>query len=257
MLRVGSLKQGVLWSVPVVLGYIPVGIAYGVLARARGLTLIETTLMSALVYAGSAQFIALQLLATGSGPWQPVVAAGLVNSRHLLMSASLCRRLGSLSPFVAGTLAFGVTDETFVMASSRIPARVKNPAPDGTEGERRQPAASATDRAPAELAASVLGLNFASYLAWVAASAAGAILGNAALAVAADALGFAVPAMFIGLLCLSMRGPLSAMVAALSGGVSLLIVLTVGGRWNVLVATAIAATIGTMIGDRFGRRPRR
>lgn len=255
-IRAESFKQGVLWSVPVVLGYVPIGVAYGVLARAHGLTLMETTLMSAMVYAGSAQFIALQLLAAGSGPWQLVVAAGLVNSRHLLMSASLCRRLGRLSPLVAGVLAFGVTDETFVMASSRIPVRGKNPASDGAEGERWSPIAGAVGHVSGELAASVLGLNLASYLAWVGASAAGAILGDAALAVAGDALGFAVPAMFIGLLSLSVRGPLSAMVAALSGGLSLLIVLTVGGGWNVLLATAMAATIGTMLGDRFGSRPR-
>ena len=63
-------KEGVRAATPIVLGYLPVGLAFGVLARRAGLTTPEAGLMSLLVYAGSSQFIAVEMISKGS----PVVS---------------------------------------------------------------------------------------------------------------------------------------------------------------------------------------
>jgi 4-azaleucine resistance transporter AzlC len=74
-------------TLPIILGYVPVGFAYGVLAQKSGLSGINTLLMSLLVYAGSAQLIAVGLFAAGAAPLAIVATTFVVNLRHLLMSA--------------------------------------------------------------------------------------------------------------------------------------------------------------------------
>ncbi|MFH0914325.1 MAG: AzlC family ABC transporter permease, partial [Chloroflexota bacterium] len=60
------LMQGMTAALPICLGYIPVGIAFGVLAQKAGLSPLEIGLMSILVYAGSSQFIAVSMLSSGA-----------------------------------------------------------------------------------------------------------------------------------------------------------------------------------------------
>ncbi|MFP4551425.1 MAG: AzlC family ABC transporter permease [Spirochaetales bacterium] len=107
-----GLKAGL----PIFLGYVPVAISFGLLARNTGLTFVETAAFSALVFAGASQFLGLALLASGAGLVSIVGATLLVNLRHLLMSASVAARLSQrrLLPMIA----FGVTDETFAVAST-------------------------------------------------------------------------------------------------------------------------------------------
>ena len=81
---------------PICLGYIAIGLAFGVLARKTGLVPLEIGLMSIVVYAGSSQFIATAMLGTGEGLLSIVIATFLINLRHLLMSSSLSTDLKDL-----------------------------------------------------------------------------------------------------------------------------------------------------------------
>ena len=91
-------------AVPVALGYLPLGLAFGILAARQGLTWIDVFFMSLLVYAGSAQFIASAMLSSGSAAAAIISTTFLVNLRHLLMSASLSPLLKHLSsPILAWT----------------------------------------------------------------------------------------------------------------------------------------------------------
>jgi len=83
------ILQGMEMALPVVLGYIAVGFAYGVLARKAGLSLLQSVLMSVIVYAGSAQLISVGLFAVGVQPLSIILTTFIVNIRHLLMSAAL------------------------------------------------------------------------------------------------------------------------------------------------------------------------
>jgi predicted branched-subunit amino acid permease len=67
-MRDNQLKEGVKAALPIVLGYLPVGMAFGVLARQAGLSPLESGSMSLLVYAGASQFIAVEMISKGI-PW--------------------------------------------------------------------------------------------------------------------------------------------------------------------------------------------
>ena len=83
------LRQGAAAAWPICLGYFPVGLALGVLASQAGLPWWAVALMSILVFAGSAQFICVALLASGAATWSIVTTTLVVNLRHALMSSAL------------------------------------------------------------------------------------------------------------------------------------------------------------------------
>lgn len=79
------------------------------------ISLAATVAMSAIVFAGSAQFVALGMLAVGSGPLLIIATSIIVNLRHLLYSAWLAPHLASLSIKWHALLSFGLTDEVFAV----------------------------------------------------------------------------------------------------------------------------------------------
>lgn len=103
--------------IPLTLGAIPFGVIYGAIASSINLSLIETTAMSALVFAGSAQFVALGMLAADSALSMIIITAIIVNLRHALYSAWLAPQLASLTLKWKSILAFGLTDEVFAIVS--------------------------------------------------------------------------------------------------------------------------------------------
>lgn len=64
------IKRGLTVGFPIMLGYIPIAITYGVLAKQAGLTLTELTLMSVLVFAGASQFMGANMIALKQGLWK-------------------------------------------------------------------------------------------------------------------------------------------------------------------------------------------
>lgn len=83
------LKDGLRAAWPICLGYVPIGLAFGVLAQKAGLSPLAVGVMSALVFAGSAQFIAVAMLGAGAGIASIIATTFAVNLRHLLMSSAL------------------------------------------------------------------------------------------------------------------------------------------------------------------------
>ena len=85
----GRFKDGAKAALPIVLGYLPVGMAFGILARKAGLNPFEVALMSFLVYAGASQFLAIEMILKGM-IWFPIVLTTFfINLRHLLMSSTI------------------------------------------------------------------------------------------------------------------------------------------------------------------------
>src|SRR5690606_7468136 len=109
--------------VPVVISVAAYGIVWGVLARGAGMSLLEVILMSGLVFAGSAQFVALDLWTAtpASLPIGPLILAVLiVNLRYLLLTATL-RPLFGPGEQVKGALStILVTDETWAMTVAEM-----------------------------------------------------------------------------------------------------------------------------------------
>ena len=111
-------------AVPIVLGYLPVGFAYGVLAQKTGLSTFNAVAMSVLVFAGSATLIAVGLFASGAGAASIIVTTFVVNLRHLLMSAALAPHVRSWRKTEQGLFAFQLTDETFALHAGSFPKGV-------------------------------------------------------------------------------------------------------------------------------------
>ncbi|HEY9889399.1 MAG TPA: AzlC family ABC transporter permease [Candidatus Obscuribacterales bacterium] len=106
-------------TIPLIIGAIPFGIIFGTLAQASGLSAAATLAMSAGVFAGSSQFIAVGLVATGSPIAIIVLTTLVVNLRHLLYAVGLVPYLRHLGQGWKAALAFWLTDETFMVAIQR------------------------------------------------------------------------------------------------------------------------------------------
>ena len=211
---------------PICLGYVPIGLAFGVLARNAGLATWEIGLMSLFVYAGSAQFIAVSMINGGSTVLPIILTTFVINFRHLLMSSSLAVHLQRLGVGSLSLYAYGVTDESFALNMILF----------------RQ---EAWDWRRA------LALNQTANLAWIASTVVGGYGGQF---IPAGALGidYALPAMFICLLVFQIRGRLHLLIAVFSGSLAVLFSLLFPNNGYIVAASVIAATLGLFLQNRFG-----
>lgn len=216
-------------ALPVVMGYLPIGFAYGVLAINAGLTVFQTVDMSVIVYAGSAQLIAASLFEAGINPFSIIITTFIVNLRHLLMSASLAPYLQRWRKAEVAAFAFELTDESFGVHSLRF--------------ERGETAPGPT-----------LGINLICQLSWVAGTLLGALAGGLITDVKPFALDYALPAMFIALLVLQIRSRLHLITAGVAGVLSMLVWLGGESQWNVIIATVMAATLAAGV-ETWKRQP--
>ncbi len=106
-------------TLPLVIGAVPFGIIFGTLSGSCGLSAAGTMAMSLLVFAGSAQFIAMGLVGAGTLWPMIVVTTFVVNFRHMLYTATLRNHLRRLPRLWQIILAFGLTDETFAVTVGR------------------------------------------------------------------------------------------------------------------------------------------
>ncbi|MGE8207638.1 AzlC family ABC transporter permease [Heyndrickxia sp. NPDC080065] len=212
---------------PTVLGYLSIGFAAGVVEKTAGLSLFEIALMSLLLYAGSAQFIAAGMLVSGAPIMSIILTIFIVNLRYLLLSAALAphfRHLGAWKNTVHGFL---LTDETFGVAASYL-----------------------SDKKYASNNW-MLGLNLTAYLNWTLANVLGGLLGKWIPHPEAFGLDFALPAMFIGLVVLQViaRSKLRMDLLVAAGAVLFTVCASfiVPTGIDVILATVVAAALGVVI----------
>lgn len=214
-----ACRRGVIRAVPIVLGYVPIGFAYGVLAGKSGMSDANTLLMSLIVFAGSAQFIAVGLFAAGTGPAAVILTTFIVNLRHMLMAASLAPYLSGWKKRYLAFFSYELTDETFALHSNGASLLGKN-------------------------MAEALSLNITAQLSWVF----GTLLGIVASGIIGDVkplgLDYALAAMFIGLLVGQCDSLIRIITAVLSGGVATLLLLAGLDQFYIILATVIGATLG-------------
>ncbi|WP_292388072.1 AzlC family ABC transporter permease [Methanosarcina sp. UBA5] len=104
-------------TIPVLLGYIPLGMAFGFLLDGAGYHWIYAFIMSLFVYAGSGQFLAVALLSAGAGLTEFAIATLLLNFRHAFYGLSLLEKfsgVGKVKPY----LIFALTDETYALLTT-------------------------------------------------------------------------------------------------------------------------------------------
>ena len=106
------VRQAFLKSLPVMAGYVVLGIGFGILLRNAGYGLAWAAAMAAAIYAGSMQYVGVGLLAGGAGIVTAILTTFMVNARHLFYSISMIDRYknaGKYKPY----LIFALTDETY------------------------------------------------------------------------------------------------------------------------------------------------
>lgn len=107
-----ALKMAVPRTIPVMAGYIFLGIAFGILLNAKSYGVLWALAMSLFIYAGSMQYVAITLLTAAFHPMAAFLMTLMVNARHLFYGLSMLdkfKNTGILKPY----LIFGLTDETF------------------------------------------------------------------------------------------------------------------------------------------------
>ncbi|MEE8567122.1 MAG: AzlC family ABC transporter permease, partial [Anaerolineales bacterium] len=117
--RTTEFILGIRDQAPILLGVAPFGIIFGALAIASGIPPLEAQAFSLFIFAGSAQFIAVGLIAEGTGALIVVLTIFIVNLRHMLYSASMARYFKPLNLKWKFSLSWLLTDEAFAVASTR------------------------------------------------------------------------------------------------------------------------------------------
>jgi len=184
---------------PLQLGVVPFGMLYGIGAIQAGMPVWIAQLASAVVFAGAAQLVIVQMLAVGAGALPIGLTSGLLNLRHMLYSMSIAEHVRHLPRRWRLLLAYLLTDEAYAVAILRYQV---TPPPDDRPDLRHW---------------YFLGCGFTLWLTWQLSTAAGLLFG--ASVPAGWDIDFAVPLTFIALLTLLMReraGQAAALVAALA-----------------------------------------
>ncbi len=116
-----TVKAAFLKSLPVMAGYIILGIGFGILAHSAGYGLLWSFAMSLLIYAGSMQYVGISLMAGGASVLTVILTTVMVNARHLFYSISMLGRYqnaGRRKPY----LVFSLTDETYsLLCDGKVP----------------------------------------------------------------------------------------------------------------------------------------
>ncbi|HSJ37886.1 MAG TPA: AzlC family ABC transporter permease [Planococcus sp. (in: firmicutes)] len=225
-----GFSAGLKAGVSIAIGYFPVALTFGLLAKTTGLSLMEATAMSIFVFAGAAQYISLSLITAGVAPAVIILNTFIVNIRHFLMTASLNEKMQPDARWKKALYAFGITDESFTVLAIQKEDNVRT-----------------------TFAAGVITISYGS---WVVFTALGHLIGANLPAFLQAAMSIALYAMFVGLLMPSMRGnrkvlSLAAIAAAFNSFFYFTDLLSTG--WAILVSTLASAVIIEMISSKGGR----
>jgi 4-azaleucine resistance transporter AzlC len=214
--------RGVRLGAPVFLGYLPIGAAFGVVAAAAGLSVLQVAACSAFVFAGAGQFIAVNLMTAGAGLAGVLLTTAVLNLRHVLFSATLAPYLRATPRRMQLPIAFTMTDETFGVNVTDL--RV------GTADDW-----------------SVLGVGVFSWSGWLL----GSTLGAVATAFIGDpsrwGVQFAMPAMFTALLVAQVTGRRHLIAALVAAALAVGLSTILPGAWPVVIGAMGATTVATVM----------
>lgn len=214
--------RGLRLGFPILLGYAPIGAAFGIVARGLGFSPLQAVVCSGTALAGAGQLIALQLLGAGAGASVVVLTTAVVNLRYILFGAALSQHVTRMSLKQQAFLAFTLTDETFAI---------------NIDDSRR----GRSDFA------SMAGVGAIAWVGWVAGTAAGALLAGAIGDPTRFGVQFAMPAMFTALLVAQAEDRTHILTAFTAAAFAVVLMLALPGPWYLIVAPILAATMATVV----------
>lgn len=200
-------------TIPVMAGYLVLGAGYGLLLQSRGYSFLWAVLMSTTIYAGSMQYVAVDLLSSGASLLSAGLLTLMINARHLFYGLSMLEKYRPVRGVRKGYLIHTLTDETYSLLCTAQP-------PEGVEAERFY-----------------LWVSLLNQLYWIAGSALGGLLGQA-LPFDTTGVDFAMTALFVVIFTdqwLSRKNHLPALIGV---GVSLLSLLCFGPDRFIIPAMA-------------------
>ena len=203
---------------PLWVGVAPFGLAYAVLARDAGLSVLETQALSVLVFAGSAQVSAVGLLGRGAGGLEIVLTTFLLNVRHVLYGVSLARTT-PLPGWRRPVAAYFLTDEAFGVVTAR--------------NERSFPF--------------LLGAELSLFATWNLATLGGALLGSAIPDPGTLGIDVVFPLAFLALLVPLLRTRTDVAVALAAGAVAWLTTFVLPGGIPILAAGVGGSLLGAWL----------
>lgn len=206
-------------ELPLLLGVMPFGMIYGILALAAGLSTAEAQAMSVIVFAGSAQFMLVQLIAVGTPALVIIVTGFIINLRHALYSASIAPHIKHLNPFWKTLLSYLLTDEAYAIAITRYYKR------DASRSKHFY----------------FLGAGLALWSSWQVSTAVGVFLG--AQIPSSWSLDFTLALTFIALVVPSLKDRPSVL-AALSASAVAVVTTALPYKLNLIVAAIIGIAVG-------------
>lgn len=219
-----GFSAGIKAGTSIAIGYFPIALTFGLLAKTTGLSLIEATAMSILVFAGAAQYISLSLITAGVSPALIILNTFIVNIRHFLMTASLNEKMQPEARWIKSLYAFGVTDETFSVLATQKGGKLRT-----------------------SFAAGVILIAYGS---WVVFTAVGHLIGANLPHFLQAAMSIALYAMFVGLLVPSMRESRKVVsLALIAAAINSIFHFTgwLSTGWAILVSTLASAIFIEMI----------
>ncbi|MDX5474596.1 MAG: AzlC family ABC transporter permease [Bacillaceae bacterium] len=225
--HITPFRRGVQAGIAIAIGYIPIAITFGLLAKSVGLTAAETVMMSLFVFAGAAQYMSLNMLALGLGTFEIVLTTFILNIRHFLMSTTLNEKVEEDSLWKKALYSFGITDETFSVTATK----------EGT--------------IPTGYMFGVITVSFSS---WVISSGVGHVIGSGLPSTLQESMSIALYAMFVGLLVPSLKKHRKIVVLAATAAMLntfFLQIVQLQQGWAIICATIISAVGIEFIFQRF------
>lgn len=219
-----EFTQGLKDIWPMLIAYVPIALLWGTVAAGQGLTPTQAWAMSFFVYSGAAQFVSMDLLKSGTPLLLLVFTILTVSMRHVLMSASVSRHMGTISKSKASVLLFWLTDEAWALIERRALQRPIS-------------------------ASYFAGVALPLWPTWFFFCALGTYLGNALGGTARFGLDFAFAAMFIAVLAGFWKGTSTALVLIASAAVAVLVKIYVPGAWYIILG-GLAGMLVAVVGYR-------
>ncbi|HLR11894.1 MAG TPA: AzlC family ABC transporter permease [Sporosarcina sp.] len=225
-------STGIKAGLSIAIGYFPIALTFGLLAKTAGLSIIEATAMSMFVYAGASQYIALELISSAVNPVAIIINTFVVNIRHFLMTAALNEKMVPEKRAVKAAYAFGVTDESFSVLATQKDEKLST--------------------------GFAFGVTLIAYASWVVFTALGHIIGANLPLFLQAAMSIALYAMFVGLLVPSMKGNRKVILLASTAAVIQSFFYFTGllsTGWAILVSTLASAIFIEWIYIKFAPKP--
>lgn len=218
-------------TLPLIIAAVPFAIVYGALAVSQGLSEWMIMGMSAIVFAGASQFVAVTLIA--STIFFPVIllTVFIINLRHMLYSASLMPKLSSVSPWLRIPMAFWLTDETYAVVSHRFSR--------GSEQVSNQ----------VQFTPFYLGSGIAMYSNWVFFSWIGMTLGQQIPDITSWGLDIAMVVAFVGIVVPHLKKR-ADWACALTAGISALLTYDWPHQTGLLFSSLIAIAVGVLVSNK-------